>query len=293
MASDNKFKLIKIKNCILINLNYYNLINIHNIKINLENDNLYVHIPDNLNLTQPIYLVNEEEFYYNITILIGTNSKLSIIEHKQQQHNTTSIICKANIVLDYYLIQENDRSTLNIKQCTNSICNITLLSSNTNNNINAEVELLESNTQAKLNILQKTSFTYENHINLVIKHLNNQCYSNTLSRIIADDQAKCSFIGKIIVSSNGKNTNANLQSKGLILNKKASINNSPELIIDHNEVICSHGASIGNLDQEALFYLQTRGLSLENAKLMLINAFLQPISKSIQFKGILEILEIV
>ncbi|MGI9214356.1 MAG: SufD family Fe-S cluster assembly protein [Gammaproteobacteria bacterium] len=279
---------LDLKNCILIKLNNYN----NNIKIILENNNLFIHIAENSDLNKPIYLVNQKNFKYNITIIIGKSSKVNIIDHKQQQNNTTQIICEPKVILDYYLIQHQDKSDLQIQQYANSLCDFKLLSTNSNNQLNAIIELIGSNSQVKLNILQKISSNYQNSINLLIKHLTTDSYSNTLSRIIADQQAQCNFTGKIIVTPNGKNTNANLQTKGLILNRQASITNSPELIIDNNEVICSHGTSIGNLNPDALFYMQTRGLSIQEATLMLIAAFQQPILNTIKFPEILEYLNI-
>lgn len=284
-------KELDLKNCILINLNNYNNIgNYNNIKIVLENNNLYIYIKENSVFNKPIYLVNQEKIKYDIKIILSKSSKLNIIDHKKQQNNTTQIICEPNVILDYYLIQHRDKSDLQIKQYANSLCDFKLLSTNSNNQLNATVELIEPHSKIKLNILQNTSSNHLNSINLLIKHLTTNSYSNTLSRIIADKEAQCNFIGKIIVTQNGKNTNANLQTKGLILNRKASITNSPELIIDNNEVICSHGASIGNLDSDALFYLQTRGLSIPDATLMLITAFQQPVLNTIKFPEILEYL---
>jgi len=234
--------------------------------------------------------VNHKKIKYDIKIIIGTSSQLNIIEHKKQQNNTTQIICEANVILDYYLIQHQDKSDLQIKQYANSLCDLKLLSTNSNNQLNTTVELIEPNSKIKLSILQNISSNYQSSINLLIKHLTTDSYSNTLSRIIADQQAQCNFICKIIVTQNGKNTDANLQTKGLILNRQASITNSPELIIDNNEVKCSHGASIGNLDSDALFYMQTRGISSPDATLMLITAFQQPILNTIKFPEILEYL---
>ncbi len=286
---------LDLKNCILIKLNNYNNTNYYNnnnIKIILENNNLFIHIAENSDLKKPIYLVNQKNFQYDITIIVGKSSKVNIIDHKKQQNNTTQIICEPKVILDYYLIQHQDQSNLQVKQYADSLCDFKLLSTNSNNQLNTMVELIEPNSQVKLNILQKTSSNYQSSINLLIKHLTTDSYSNTLSRIIADQQAECNFIGKIIVTPNGKNTNANLQTKGLILHKQASITNSPELIIDNNEVKCSHGASVGKLAPEALFYMQTRGLSIQEATLMLITAFQQPILNTIKFPEILEYLSI-
>ena len=282
---------LDLKNCILINLNNYNTIdNYNNIKTILENNNLFIYIKENSVFNKPIYLVNHKKIKYDIKIIIGTSSQLNIIEHKKQQNNTTQIICEANVILDYYLIQHQDKSDLQIKQYANSLCDLKLLSTNSNNQLNTTVELIEPNSKIKLSILQNISSNYQSSINLLIKHLTTDSYSNTLSRIIADQQAQCNFICKIIVTQNGKNTDANLQTKGLILNRQASITNSPELIIDNNEVKCSHGASIGNLDSDALFYMQTRGISSPDATLMLITAFQQPILNTIKFPEILEYL---
>lgn len=282
-----------LENCIFIDINNFNN-QMNFINLNYNNNNLNIHIQDNITIEKPIYLFNNQSNCdLNIIINSGNNSKFTIIDHKQNQNNITKVICNNHSMVDYYLIQCNDNSRIQVEQNFNSNFTTKLLANNyTNNILQLEINLLEPNANTELNILQNTKQTSNHCIDLLINHLTVGSSSCTLARSTANDQSNAELNGKIIVHKSATKTHADLQSKSLILSKQASITSCPELLIDNNNVICTHGSSIGNLDTNALFYMQARGISLEDATQILLQAFLQPILKKIKYQEIIDYLEL-
>lgn len=261
------------------------------IDLNYDNNNIIIIIKDNIIIEKPIYLINHSTRDLNIIINSGNNSQCTIIDHRQNENNITKIICNNNSITDYYLIQSTDNSQINIQQKFNSKFNAKLLADNySNNKLQLEINLLEPNANIELNILQNTKQQSNQYINLLINHLTTNSSSYTLARSTAHDQSNAELIGKIIVHKSSAKTHANLQSKSLLLSKQASITSCPELLIDNNDVVCSHGSSVGNLDANALFYMQSRGISLEDATQILLQAFLQPVLQKIKYQQIIDYL---
>lgn len=246
---------------------------------------------ENLEIKCPIYICNQNVFEYKLQIIGSANIKAIIIEHNQQQSNT-EITCNNHAILDYYLIQQQNHANISINQHAYSKINARLLATSADNsNLNLTINLLEEYAKIDINILQHPKASIIHKIELLINHLANNTSSNTVARILAATKAVASLSGKIVVTKNGNKTIAHLQSKALILDKQATIINRPELIIDNDDVICTHGASIGELDQEALLYMQTRGISLEAATELLVKAFKQPILAIIHYPEIINYIE--
>jgi len=107
----------------------------------------------------------------------------------------------------------------------------------------------------------------------IIDHLVPHCESHELYKGVIYDQGKGVFNGKVFVRPDAQKTNAYQQNANIVMSEKASMNSKPELEIYADDVKCSHGSTTGQIDKEALFYLQCRGLSKVAAKQMLVNAF--------------------
>jgi Fe-S cluster assembly protein SufD len=99
------------------------------------------------------------------------------------------------------------------------------------------------------------------------------CYSNELYKGILDDQSTGVFNGKIWVQKDAQKTNAFQSNKNVLLSAKATMNTKPQLEIFADDVKCSHGATVGQLDEEALFFLRARGIPMAQARLLLMQAF--------------------
>ena len=111
----------------------------------------------------------------------------------------------------------------------------------------------------------------DNHT--TIDHAEAHCPSHEIYKGIIGGKARAVFNGKIIVRQDAQKTDAKQTNRALLLSDDATINTKPQLEIFADDVKCTHGAAIGQLDEDALFYLRARGLTLQEARDMLIHAF--------------------
>ena len=111
----------------------------------------------------------------------------------------------------------------------------------------------------------------DNHT--VVDHKKPNTYSNELYKGVIGDNAKSVFNGKIFVRPHAQKTNAFQSNRNILLSDNATVNTKPQLEIWADDVKCSHGCTTGQLDEEALFYLQSRGIDKETAQAMVLYAF--------------------
>ena len=121
-------------------------------------------------------------------------------------------------------------------------------------------------------------------ITTFVHHDYKNCISNQVIRGVLDDHSKGVFQGKVKVSDYAQKTDGQQMCKSLLLSKNASVNNKPELEIYADDVICTHGATVGEIDKNMIFYLCSRGLSFKDAKLLLIKGFVLELIENISFK---------
>ena len=124
----------------------------------------------------------------------------------------------------------------------------------------------------------------DNHT--TIDHATPHCSSRELYKGVLDDQAKAVFNGKIIVRKDAQKTDARQTNKNLVLSEGASINTKPQLEIFADDVKCAHGATIGQLDADALYYLQSRGIDAEEARQLLIHAFASDVVERVRARAL-------
>jgi Fe-S cluster assembly protein SufD len=110
-------------------------------------------------------------------------------------------------------------------------------------------------------------------INLILRHAMPNGTSRQIWRSVADDRAACSVAARVEVARGAQKTDGEQSLKGLLLARSATINAKPELEIFADDVKCAHGATVGELDRNALFYLESRGVSPDEAKALLTRAF--------------------
>ena len=123
---------------------------------------------------------------------------------------------------------------------------------------------------------------------LKINHNVPNCTSNEKFKGILDDEASAVFNGHVYVAHNAQKTNAYQNNSNILLTDKAKINTMPFLEIYADDVKCSHGTSTGQLDQEAMFYMRQRGISKEDARMLLMYAFAAEISNNISILALKE-----
>lgn len=255
-------------------------------------DGVVIYVPDNVEVEktlQIIKLINHDTTHFvqnRNLIILGKNSKLklmhcddSINHHTSLVNTVTEIFVDENANLELYKLQNlNDQSGLInstfIKQEASSNIKTNTLTFNCGlirNNITVALD----GQGAHADVLGLYLMDKEQHVDNQIKILHNQpnCTSNELFKGIMDDRASAVFNGYIYVARDAQQTNAYQNNNNIILKPEAVINTMPFLEIYADDVKCSHGATIGQLDEEALFYLRSRGISKENARLLVMYAF--------------------
>ena len=128
------------------------------------------------------------------------------------------------------------------------------------------------------------------HVDNFIKiiHAKPHCQSNQLFKNVLDEQSTGAFSGQIHVMRDAQKTNAFQRNNNLLLTDKATMQTKPQLIIDADDVKCSHGATVGQLDEEALFYLRARGIDEHKARMIMMNAFAHEVIQNISIDALRE-----
>ncbi len=121
-----------------------------------------------------------------------------------------------------------------------------------------------------------------------INHNKPNCFSNEIYKGILNDKAKAVFSGKILVEKDAQKTNAYQSNKTILLSDTARIDTKPQLEIYADDVKCTHGATVGQLDREMLFYIVSRGIPEDQAQTMLINAFAADVLEGVKIEEIKE-----
>ena len=221
-----------------------------------------------------------------LLILAGANSQLSVVETYSSMGSNESftneiieIVLERDAIVNYYKLQ-NDHSqahhvgTTHFRQLGKSVANsvtISLKGGLVRNNlsISLEAERSEANLYG-LYFIDKSTHV-DNHT--VVDHMKPHCESNELYKGVINDNGSAVFNGKIFVQPHAQKTNAFQSNKNVLLSENATVNTKPQLEIFADDVKCSHGCTVGQLDEESLFYLQSRGIPADTAKALLVQAF--------------------
>jgi len=218
--------------------------------------------------------------------IIESNGSTNLQE--QFSNHVSEIVVEANAHLKYFKLQYHSDKTYHIdnsfiSQRKDSVVKsytFTLEGKITRNNLNLMLE--EENCEAHmygLYVVHRDSHV-DNHTSVDHKVAN--CYSNEIYKGILDDTSKGVFNGKIFVRQDAQKTNAFQSNKNILLTDTASVNTKPQLEIWADDVKCSHGCTTGQLDDEQLFYLRSRGISKSSARAMLLHAFVNDVLDKIE-----------
>src|SRR5665213_144331 len=255
----------------------------------IENPLYLYHISDardNHILSQPRSLVYVDE-----------RAKLQMVETYKTigsmdsfTNEVAEIVVKRDAIFEHYKIQNDNASasqvgTTHVRQIGKSYAHTLVISLNgdtirNNTNIIMEAEGNEAHMYGLY--LLKGNTHVDNHT-LVDNKMPN-CFSNELYKGVIDGNATGVFSGKIFVRPDAQKTNAYQTNNNILLSDKASVNSKPQLEIYADDVKCSHGCTVGRLDEEALFYLRARGISKEHAQAMLLHAFASNVIEQIKIE---------
>ena len=272
----------------------------------LFTDGLFVSIPSHVQMDRPIQLI-----YINTTtgqasmhhprhvIKIGDNSQVTIFE---EYYGHTDDVYFNNVVTQIYVGQGAHVHHYKLQHETPQAFHIanTMIQQGKNSHVftyqvalGGRLSRDDLNYQlisegANCHLLGLYCLESQNHMDhhSRIDHHASHCVSRQHYKGIIHGKSKAVFNGKIVVSPNVAQTTAHQSNQNLLLSPSAEINTKPELEIYSNDVQCTHGATVGQLDEEALFYLQSRGIEYNHAYQLLIFAFAEEILNQIPCRSI-------
>ena len=277
----------------------------------LVQDGLFVYVPKNTKVDRAIQVINilkatpqnaqrqVSDLMVNRRVLIileeGAELKMLFCDHTADDRNflATQVIeayVGENASLDLYCLEEthykNVRvSNVYIDQQANSRVNhnvITLHNGITRN----KLDLTFSGEGAECQCYGCVIADKQQHVdnNTLITHKVPHCTSNELYKYVLDDQSTGAFAGRVLVEHGAQKTSSQMTNQNLTATKEARMYTQPMLEIYADDVKCAHGSTVGQLNDAALFYMRQRGISLEEAKLLLQNAFINEVIDHMQLE---------
>lgn len=274
-------------------------------------DGAFIYVPTGKHMKYPLMLTNiTDANSSNILqqprnlIVIGKSASATIIENYTSVGDKSSftnvvneIFLDENASLEHYKVQRANGDSYHN--------NYTQIVQNANTNINQVTLTLDgqwvrNNLHFKMDGENCNSLLYglyipdgqqfvDNHSR--VDHAKPNCYSDEKYKGILKDKSVAVFNGKIMVHLDAQKTNAYQRNQNILLSNDATVNTKPQLEIFADDVKCTHGATIGQLDEEPMFYLRSRGISENEARKLLLNAFADDIAEKIKIPELVQILE--
>ncbi|MFC5047803.1 Fe-S cluster assembly protein SufD [Aquimarina hainanensis] len=262
----------------------------------------YIYIPKNVLADKPIQIIHfatgreeEQMLQPRNLIVVEENSHVQIVERHQSltdnpvfTNSVTEIFADKRAIVDYYKIQNDNQNaslidSTFIEQQAQSVASVHTFSFGGNI------------TRNNLNFFQKgegidsilngvTILEGKQHVdhNTLVHHIEPNCESHQDYKGIFDEKSTGVFNGQVIVNKEAQKTNAFQSNNNILLSDKASINSKPQLEIFADDVKCSHGCTIGQLDENALFYMRSRGIGEREARALLMYAFANNVLESVK-----------
>ena len=266
-------------------------------------DGVFVYIPKNVVLETPIQIINLLQsnsplmsYQRNLIVMeSGAQATILACDHtlvnEKFLHNcVTECIVSENANLDYIQIQSQNSSAVLL----NTICTEQQAVSNMQSVMlslyggtirnNQYVKLAGEGSHCDLYgcyLLGGEQCT-DNYTR--IDHAVPHCTSNEVFKGVMDGNSTGNFTGSIVVRPNAQKTEAYQANNNILLANTARVNTKPQLIIDNDDVKCSHGATVGQIDEEAMFYLRSRGIGADEARMMMMAAFAHDIVRRVRLE---------
>lgn len=270
-------------------------------------DGIFIYVPDNVKTSKPlqiIHLLLSDQplmVHHRNLFVMGENAQANIVicDHTLSSddfltNSVTEIIALKNSTLDITRVQnEHDGSS----QITNSYVYqeassyvssnyITLHGGMVRNNLNVDLD----GEHAENHSLGIFLADMEQHVDnfTLINHLKPNCMSNQLYKSILDDNATGAFNGRIHVYPDAQKTLAYQKNNNILLSDTSTMHSKPQLEIYADDVKCSHGSTIGQLDEDALFYLRSRGIPEKESRMLMLYAFAHEVISNIKVPALKE-----
>jgi len=264
-------------------------------------DGTFVYVPKSCRTEKAIQIVNillspEDLFVQHRNLVIleeDSSARIVVCDHSLSPHNfltnaVTEIYVGKNSHLEFYKVQNEHNES---RQLSSSFVQQEEHSQVTFNTVSLHGGVIRNNIYTKLNgehAENKTQGLFiadkEQHIDnfTFIDHAVPNCVSHQNFKGILDEQASGAFTGRILVQEDAQKTEAYQTNNNICMTDEARMHSKPQLEIYADDVKCSHGATVGQLDESALFYLQSRGIPCREARLLLMSAFGSEILKSVK-----------
>ena len=229
----------------------------------------------------------------NISINLEKNSSLKIINLSNENsinsfsNNSQNIYLSDNAILKFYSLNYKNNTNMsysfsNIDLNKNSHCEYFILSAGAKflkNEINCSLN--KDHGSIFINGIINLENESHHEIKTIINHNEENCKSYQLIKCVLNDNSKGVYQGKIFVDSKAQKTDGYQLSRALLLNEDTEFNAKPELEIYADDVKCSHGSTSGNIDENSIFYLMSRGLTYKQSKQLLINGYVAEVVEKI------------
>lgn len=269
----------------------------------LAQDGLFIYVPKRVKIDRAVQVVNllrsDVDLMVNRRGLIvldeGAEAKFLFCDHTMDDRRflATQVIeayVGENASLDLYCMEEthgrNTRvSNVYVEQQANSRFNhnvLTLHNGITRNQLNLAFRGEGASCCCNGCVIADKKQHVDN--NTFIRHAVPHCESRELYKYVLDDQATGAFAGRVLVEKGAQKTNSEMRNQNLCTTKQARMRTQPELEIYADDVKCGHGATVGQLNDQAMFYMRQRGISEQEAKLLLEFAFINEVVDSMQLE---------
>ena len=286
--------------------NYFNKVakqdNLTSLNTAFAKEGVYIHIPRNTEVEKPIQIINFTTGSEAATMLqprnlivVEQNAHVQIIERHQSltsnpvlTNAVTEVFAAKDATVDIYKIQNDVENASLVDNCfieqkSNSIVSVHTFSFGgniTRNNLNfyQRGEHIDSILKGITIIEGKQHIDHHT----LVHHIEPNCESHQDYKGIYDERSTGVFNGKVIVNKEAQKTNAYQKNNNVLVSDKATINAKPQLEIFADDVKCSHGCTIGQLDDDALFYMQQRGIPEKEGKALLMYAFANTVLESVK-----------
>jgi Fe-S cluster assembly protein SufD len=277
----------------------------------LMSDGAFVYLPEGKQLKYPIMITNICDATHapilqqpRNLIILEKFSEATIIENYIAVGNHSAF---TNVVNEIFADDNSKLEHYKVQRATgeNYHNNYTQIFQNANTNINQVTLTLDgqwvrNNLHFYMNGQNCNSLLYglyitdgnqfvDNHSR--VDHASPNCFSDEKYKGVLKDKSTAVFNGKIMVHLDAQKTNAYQRNQNILLSDEATVNTKPQLEIFADDVKCTHGATIGQLDEEPMFYLRSRGISEDVARKLLLNAFADDIAEKIKIPELVQILE--
>jgi len=266
-------------------------------------DGLFVYVPEGVKVEKPIQLINIVDSQVPLLlqprhlVVAEKGSELTLVHcdhsltHNVSFTNTVvEIFAQPGAVVDHYKIQNKGRNSAlftatyaQLQKASKVSTNIITLNGGfTRNYLDAKLSDVEAEADVNGLYLVDSNQHVDNQV--FIDHASPNCLSNQLYKGILDDQARAVFSGHIMVRRDAQQTLAYQNNKNLLLTDDARANTQPRLEIYADDVKCSHGATVGQLDPNAMFYLKSRGICERSARQLMMLAFADEVVQKISIE---------